>query len=81
MRDGLIFAPFLKEHIQGQCACVRSGSDRVCSSSDRVRSGGDRMISKGIGYGSGSDRVESYKDRLDLDIGLSMNRVDRVSIG
>ena len=88
MRDDLIFAPFLKERIQGQCVCVRSGSDRVhsssdrvCSSSDRVRSGSDRVKSKGIGYGSGSDRVWLYRDRLDLDIGLSMNRVDRVSIG
>ena len=88
MKDGLIFVPFLKERIQGQCTCVRSGSDRVhwssdrvCSSSDRVRSGSDRVKLKGIGYGSGSDRVRSYRDRLDLDIGLSMNRVDRVSIG
>ena len=88
MRDGLIFAPFWKERIQGQYACVRSGSDRVhsssdrvCSSSDRVRSGSNREKSKGIGYGSGSDRVRSYGDRLDLDIGLSMNRVDRVSNG
>ena len=88
MRDGLIFAPFLKKRIQGQCACVKSGSDRVhltsdraCSSSDCVRSGIDQVKSKGIGYGSGSDRVRSYRDRLDLDIGLSMNRVDRESIG
>ena len=97
MRDGLIFVPFSKERIQGQCACVRSASDcacvrsgsdrvhlssdRVCSSSDRVRSGSDRVKSKGIGYGSGSDQVRLYRDRLDLDIGLSMNRVDRVSIG
>ena len=88
MRDGLIFALFLKERTEGQCACVMSGSyrvhsssDRACSSSDRVRSGSDRVKSKGIGYGSGSDRVRSYRDRLDLDIGLSMNRVDRVSIG
>ena len=81
MRDVLIFAPFLKERIQDQCACVWSDGDRVCSSSDRVRSGSDRVKSKGIGYGSWSDRVRSYRDRLDLDIGLSMNRVDRVSIG
>ena len=88
MRDSLIFAPFLKERSQGQCAWLRSGndrvhssSDRVCSSRDRVRSGSDRVKSKGIGYGSESDRVRSYTDRLDLDIGLSMNRVDRVSIG
>ena len=87
MRDGLIFATFLKKRIQGQCACVRSGSDRVqsssdrvCSSSDHVRSGSDRVKSKGIGYGSWSDRVRSYRDRLDLDIGLSMNRADRESI-
>ena len=25
----------------------------------------------GIGYGSGSDRVRSYGDRLDLDLGSS----------
>ena len=88
MRDGLIFAHFLKEPIQGQCACVRSGSDRVHSSSDRVclssgcvRSGSNRVKSKGIGYGSGSDQVRSYRDCLDLDIGLSMNHVDQVSIG
>ena len=88
MRDGLIFAPFLKERIQGQCACVMSGSnrvhsssDRVCSSSDRVRSGSDGVKSNAIWYGSGSDRVRSYRDRIDLDIGLSINRVDRVSIG
>ena len=79
MRDG--FPPFLDERIQGQCACVRSGSDRVHSSSDRVRSGSDRVKSKGIGYGSESDRIRSYRDRLDLDIGLSMNLVHRVSIG
>ena len=83
MRDGLIFAPFLKEHIQGQCACVRSASnrihlsiDRVCSSSDLVRSGRDQVKSKGIEYGSGTDRVWSYRDHLDLDIRLSMNGVD-----
>ena len=83
MRDGLIFAPFLKKRIQGQCACVRSGSDRVHPSGDRVcsSSDSDRVKSKGIGYGSGSDRVQSYRDRLDLDIGLSTNRIDRVSIG
>ena len=47
---------------QGQCACVRPGSDwvhsssdRVYSSSDRVRSGSDRVKPKGIRYGSGSD--------------------------
>ena len=34
-----------------------------------------------MGYGSGSDRVRSYGDRLDLDLGSSRNRVDRVSIG
>ena len=39
------------------------------------------MRSNGIGYGSGSDRVRSYEDRLDLDLGSSRNRVDRVSIG
>ena len=39
------------------------------------------MRSSGIGYGSGSDRVRSYVDRLDLDLGSSRNRVDRVSIG
>ena len=37
------------------------------------------MRSNGIGYGSGSDRVRSYEDRLDLDLGSSRNRVDRVS--
>ena len=65
MRDGLIVAPFLKERIQDQCVCVRSGndlehssSDRVYSSSDRVRSGSDRVKSKGVGYGSGSGRIE-----------------------
>ena len=79
---------FSKERIQGQCACVRSGSDRVhsssdrvCSSSDRLRSGRDRVKSKGIGYGSRSDRIRSYRDRLDLDIGLIMNCIDRVNIG
>ena len=77
MRDGLMFAPFLKKHMEGQCACVRSGSDRVhsssdrvCSSSDRVRSGSDRVKSKGIGYGSGSVLVRSNRDRLDLDTAL-----------
>ena len=76
--------PFLKERFQGQCACERSGgdrvhssSDRVCSSSDRARSGSDLVKSEGIGYGSGSDRVQYYRDRLDLNIGLSMNRVDQ----
>ena len=39
------------------------------------------MKSNGIGFGSGSDRVRSYGDRLDLDLGSSRNRVDRVSIG
>ena len=39
------------------------------------------MRSNAIGYGSGSDRVRSYADRFDLDLGSSRNRVDRVSIG
>ena len=39
------------------------------------------MRLNGIGYGSGSDRVRSYGDRLDLDLGSNRNRVDRVSIG
>ena len=38
-------------------------------------------VENGIGYGSGSDRVRSYGDPLDLDLGSSRNRVDRVSIG
>ena len=39
------------------------------------------MKSNGVGYGSGSDRVRSYEDRLDLDLCSNRNRVDRVSIG
>ena len=45
---------------------------------DRVR---DQVRSNGFGYGSGSDRVRSYGDRLDLDLGSSRNRVGRISIG
>ena len=78
----------MKERIEAHCACAKSGSyrahsssDRVRSRIDRVRSGRDRVRSDGIGYGSGSDRVRSYGDRLDLDLGSSRNRVDRVSIG
>ena len=51
MRVGLIFPPVLKERIQGQCACVRSGSDRVHSRSDRV-------CSSSVHVRSGSDRVK-----------------------
>ena len=78
----------LKERIEAHYACAKSGSDRVhsssdrvCSRSDRVRSGRDRVRSNGIGYGSGSDRVQSYGDQLYLGLGSSRNRVDRVSIG
>ena len=39
------------------------------------------MRSNAIRYGSGSDRVRSYADRLDLDLSSSRNRIDRVSIG
>ena len=84
MKGGLIFSRLLKLI----CACAKSGSDRVhsssdhvCSRSDRARSGRDRVRSNGIGYGSGSDRVRSYGDRLDLDLGSSRNRVDRGSLG
>ena len=75
----------MKEHIEAHCAFaksdndrVHSSSDRVCSRSDRVRSGRDRVRSNGIVYGSGSDRSGP---RLDLYLGSSRNRVDRVSIG
>ena len=87
MTDGLISSRLFEERIEAQCACAKSGSDRVhsssdrvCSRSDRVLSGRDRVRSKGIGYRSGSDRVLSYGDRLDLDLSPSRNRVDRVSI-
>ena len=88
MTDGLISSRPLKERIEAHCACGKSGSDRVnsssdrvCSRRDRVRSGRDRVRSNGIGYGSESDRVRSYGDRFDLDLGSRRNRVDRVSIG
>ena len=78
----------MKECIEAHCAFaksdsdrVHSSSDRVCSRSDCVRSGRDRVRSNGIGYGSGSDRVRSYAERLDLHLGSSRKRVDRVSIG
>ena len=61
--------------------CKVGSADQVCSRRDRVWSGRDRVRSNGIGNGSGSDRVRSYEDRLDLDLGSSRNRVDRVSIG
>ena len=60
---------------------------RVAIGSTRVAIGYAREVivydrgSKGIGYGSGSDRVRSYGDRLDLDLGSSRYPVDRVCIG
>ena len=83
MTDGLISSRLFEERIEAQCACAKSGSDRVhsssdrvCSRIDRVRSGRDRMRSNGIGYGSGSYRVRSYGDWLDLDLGSSRIRID-----
>ena len=60
---------------------------RVAIGSSRVAIGYAREAivnsreANGIGYGSWSDRVRSYGDRLYLDLGSSRNRVDRVSIG
>ena len=86
MTDGLISSrlfegPYWSSSAKSGSDRAHSSSDRVCSSSDRVRSGRDLLRSNGIGYGSGSDRVRSYGDQLDLDLGSSRNRDDRVSIG